>query len=181
MLCYHAIPDEVKALLHRLSPLEALREFALGGGTSLALRFGHRWSVDLNFFTLDEFAPDVLFGRMGLAEATVLAQARNSLTLEAGGVKVDLLRHHYPLLGSPDALDGLRLLSVPDLAAMKINAIVNRGSKKDFFDLALLLGHLSLSEMLVFFRTSMPTAKSSQPFAVWLGSKTRNSNPIPFP
>ncbi len=153
MLCYHAIPDAVKALLHRPSLMEALDGFALGGGTSLALRFGHRWSVDLDFFTRNEFDPAVLFESMELAGATVLSQARNSLTLDVGGVKVDLLRHHYPLLESVDRLEGLNLLSVSDLAAMKINAIVNRGAKKDFFDLAHLLNHGSLQGMLDCFQS----------------------------
>lgn len=152
MLCHHAIPEEVKGLLDRLSPVVVPHGFAVGGGTSLALRFGHRWSVDLDFFTLDAFEPQILFEGMRLAGAMVVAQARNSLTLDAGGVKVDLLRHSYPLLRSPETLDGLRLLSIPDLAAMKINAIVNRGSKKDFFDLAFLLDHHPLPEMLGFFQ-----------------------------
>lgn len=34
-----------------------------------------------------------------------------------------------------DRIDDVALVSLPDLAAMKLNAIANRGSKKDFFDL----------------------------------------------
>jgi len=60
MLQFHAVPEAVRNLLNRLSPLPALHEFALGGGTSLALRLGHRWSVDLDFFNTREFDTDEL-------------------------------------------------------------------------------------------------------------------------
>ena len=43
------------------------------------------------------------------------------------------------------------LLSLPDLAAMKLNAIANRVSKKDFFDLAELLNHQTIQQMIGYF------------------------------
>jgi predicted nucleotidyltransferase component of viral defense system len=55
------------------------------------------------------------------------------------------------LLESPDEFGEVRLLSVPDVSAMKLNAIANRGSKKDFFDLCRLLEQHPLGEMLDFF------------------------------
>ena len=51
MLHFESIPDSVRNLLMRLAPLPALEDFSLGGGTSLALHFGQRLSVDLDFFT----------------------------------------------------------------------------------------------------------------------------------
>ena len=53
-------------------------------------------------------------------------------------LKLDILYHPYPLLYGPVSEEGIRFLSLPDLAAMKINAVTNRGSKKDFVDLLLL-------------------------------------------
>ena len=50
MLHFDSVPDALQALLRCLSPDPALEHFALGGGTSLALRFGHRLSVDLDLF-----------------------------------------------------------------------------------------------------------------------------------
>ena len=40
------------------------------------------------------------------------------------------------------------MMSLSDVAAMKLNAITNRGSKKDFFDLAMLLESHTLQELL---------------------------------
>ncbi len=55
MLHVHAVPQPATSLLQRLLSRDALKPFALGEGTSLALRFGHRLSVDLDYFTLVEF------------------------------------------------------------------------------------------------------------------------------
>ena len=163
MLRFDAIPPAVSALLLRIAPHEALQNFALGGGTSLALRFGHRWSVDLDFFTVTGFHPEKLFEELALDPATITARAAHSLTIDVGGVKLDLLRHAYPLLEPVENIGGIVLLSQPDLAAMKLNAIANRGSKKDFYDLAELLDHFTLQEMIGFFTGKYP---SSDPFTV---------------
>lgn len=180
MLRFDAVPESVKALLLRLAPHAALQDFALGGGTSLALRFGHRLSVDLDFFTVREFAPDELFGSLELDGATVIGRATNSLTVDAGGVKLDLLRHAYRLLEPPERIEGIALVSLPDLAGMKLNAIANRGSKKDFFDLAELLAHFTIQRMIGFFSEKYP---STDPFTVirslaWFEDAEMEPDPI---
>lgn len=151
MLRFDAIPVPVRALLERLSAASALESFALAGGTSLALRFGHRLSVDLDFFTSDPFDPESLFSALSLADATVVSRSANTLTLDDYGTKLDFLRHGYPLLEPVELIDGVRIFSVPDVAAMKLNAIANRGSKKDFFDLCELARAHSLATMLEWF------------------------------
>ena len=132
MLHFDGVPVALAGLLKHLISLDALQDFALGGDTSLALRFGHRWSVDLDFFTTREFDLEVLFEDLELDHATVTGRARNTLTLDAGGVKLDLLRHAYPVIQAVEVIDGVRLISLPDIAAMKLNALANRGSKEGF-------------------------------------------------
>lgn len=182
MLQLHAVPEPVAALLTRLTPNAALKRFALGGGTSLALRFGHRLSVDLDYFTRDEFESEMLAESLALDDATVLSVAKNSLSLVSGGVKIDLLRHAYAEVAPIDTIDDHRLISVPDLAAMKLNAIANRGSKKDFYDLSELLHHHKLDEMLRFFSAKYP---ATDPFAVirslaWFEDAEHEPDPIPL-
>jgi len=63
-------------------------------------------------------------------------------------IKVDLVAHRYKRLERPREIAGIRMLGLKDLAAMKLNAIANRGSRKDFYDIAELLSHFSLEEML---------------------------------
>lgn len=158
MLHFDAIPDSVRNLLMLLAPLPALGDFSLGGGTSLALRFGHRLSVDLDFFTTREFDTGQLVDRLGITGATMVNRAPNSLTLDAQGTKLDFLRHAYPLLAPPEEIEGVRLLSLPDVAAMKLNATANRGAKKDFFDLCELQRHHPLPAMLEWFETKYRSA-----------------------
>ena len=110
----------------------------------------------------------------------IVAQAVNSLTIDAGGVKVDLLRHGYPVLRVPEMVDGVRLLSLPDVSAMKLNAIANRGAKKDFFDLARLLDEFSLEEMIGFFTRKY---RRTDPFVVirslaWFDDAEAEPDPV---
>lgn len=158
MLHFDAIPDSVRNLLMLLAPLPALEDFSLGGGTSLALRYGHRLSVDLDFFTTAEFDTDQLIDRLGMTDVTLVNRAPNSLTLDVQGTKLDFLRHAYPLLAPPEEIEGVRLLSLPDVAAMKLNATANRGAKKDFFDLCELQQHHSLPDMLEWFEMKYRSA-----------------------
>ena len=160
MLRSDAVPDSLLNLLMQLAPLPALAGFSLGGGTSLALRFGHRLSVDLDFFTTLEFDASQLADQLGMIGATTVNLAHNSLSLDARGTKLDFLRHAYPMLARPEEISGIRFLSLPDVAAMKLNAIANRGAKKDFFDLCELERHHPLPAMLEWFETKYQTADS---------------------
>jgi len=71
-------------------------------------------------------------------------------------VKVDFLAHKYPLLFPVEKFDNIDFLSVPDVAAMKLNAIIGRGSKKDFYDIYELLEHYSLNDLVEFYKRKYP-------------------------
>ncbi len=182
MLRFDAVPQPVALLLRQLTDHPALADFALGGGTSLALRFGHRLSVDLDYFTEKEFPTDALFKVLELEKASVVSVSSNSLILDADGVKIDLLRHGYRKIFPSEKIAGVRLLSLPDLAAMKLNAVANRGAKKDFYDLSELLKHFTLPEMLGFFSSKYP---STDAFAVirslaWFTDADTEPDPVPL-
>jgi len=49
MLQTKAVAPATLGLLRRINDLEGFEHFCLVGGTNLALRYGHRISVDLNF------------------------------------------------------------------------------------------------------------------------------------
>ena len=61
MLQQNAVPPATLELLKEISALSQIDSFGLGGGTNLALRFGHRLSVDLDFFTNSSFDTSLLF------------------------------------------------------------------------------------------------------------------------
>ena len=72
------------------------------------------------------------------------------------GIKIDIVNYAYPWLEPAVVEDGLRLASPADIAAMKIYAIENRGSRKDFIDMYFLLKHYSLDEILSFYKRKYP-------------------------
>lgn len=151
MLHYDAVPLTVREVLTGLHQRAHDSGFALAGGTSLALRFGHRLSVDLDFFTTENFSPHTLAEQLGITMDQISNTSTGTLQLLIHGVKIDFLRHAYPLLKRSTTIEGIQMWSVEDVAAMKLNAIANRGSKKDFYDLHLLLGHHELPLLIEWF------------------------------
>ena len=74
------------------------------------------------------------------------------------GVKVDFVTYTAPWLDPPVEEDGVRLAGLRDIAAMKLFAIANRGSRKDFVDIFFLLSRFRLEEMVAWFRAKFPDA-----------------------
>ena len=156
------LPAHSLGLLRQLSPLLAQQGFYLAGGTALALRLGHRISVDLDFFTPGIFDPEALLSfieeRCG-EKSIILQQSRASICVFLRETKVELLHYPYPQLESHDLEDGILLSSLPDNSAMKLSAFTGRGSKKDFVDLAALLEITPLETILSSHQKKFPNTE----------------------
>lgn len=133
-------------------------EFYLGGGTALSIYFGHRISVDLDWFT-----PQLMGDALVLAEnlrsaglAFVTTQtAPGTLHGTIAGMRVSFLEFRYPLLRPVTIWKEMNcsLASLDDLACMKLSAIAQRGLRKDFCDLYILgTKHCSLARMVELYR-----------------------------
>lgn len=85
-----------------------------------------------------------------------LTGSKNILICNVNGVKVDFVNDIYKFIDEPSNENGFKLASKSDIAAMKLNAIEGRGTKKDFIDLYFLLRDFSLSEMISFYRLKYP-------------------------
>ncbi len=149
MLHLETIEPETLGLLKKLMFSDIFSESRLVGGTALALQLGHRKSVDLDMFghieaTLEEIS--ALYSSIG--ETRFLAVSKFIRVFTVDGVKVDAVNYSYPWLDNPIVFDGIRLASLRDIAAMKVAAIVNRGTKKDFIDMYFLLKRFSMKEIL---------------------------------
>lgn len=156
MLQLKTIHQDTFELLTELFAGNDLNAFALAGGTALALQLGHRISIDLDFLTGKEFDSFALFERLSESfDVENSSTARNSLSLfikrQGSSVKTDFIRHNYPSLKPLLTANGIRLFALEDIAAMKLNAVANRGAKKDFYDIHALLSRFSLPELLGFF------------------------------
>lgn len=149
MLHYETIIPETHSLLEKLSALPVLEDARLVGGTALALQLGHRTSVDLDFFgRINADSEDLRDILREVGRVEVASVSKNINIFWINGVKVDMVNYPYPWLDLPIVEDGVRLASLNDIAAMKVSAIVNRGTKKDFIDLYTLLQHFALDEIL---------------------------------
>ena len=130
----------------------------LVGGTSLALQYGHRQSVDLDFFGKPIVSQDEILAMMGRLGAYKLRnRTKNILQLIVDNVMVDIVDYsQYPWIDTAICEDGLVLASPRDIAAMKINAIEGCGSRKDFIDVYELLQHYTLDEILQCYSMKYP-------------------------
>lgn len=152
MLYLETVESSTLELLKKLQRLPVLEQTRLVGGTALALQLGHRKSIDLDFFgTVDCEAEYLRESIAGIASLTILKESPHIHIYIVDGIKVDIVNYKYPWLDDVVLEQGLRLASVNDIAAMKITAIIGRGTKKDFIDIAFLLHHFSLEEILHFY------------------------------
>ncbi len=158
MLSYRTIVPHTLELLKKLCQEPYLMDCRLVGGTALALQYGHRTSVDLDFFGSFGNEEDKLFTVLQpYAEVRRVKDSPNIKIFFMDDVKVDFVNYSiYPWIDDAVEEDGLRLASPKDIAAMKINAIEGRGSKKDFIDVYFLLQHYSLDELLKFYSQKYP-------------------------
>ncbi len=153
MLYREAVFPTTLELLKGIMSKPALFGFNLAGGTSLAIQLGHRLSVDLDFFGKRPFeAQEIQDELQDLAPISILSQSTNILVMNVREIKVDFVNYRYPLISSLKEEDGLRLISPPDIGAMKLAAIAGRGRKRDFYDLFFLLRQYTIPELMEFYR-----------------------------
>jgi hypothetical protein len=154
---YKALLPGTLEVLKLLMKLPRLQAYNLAGGTSLALQIGHRRSLDLDLFGEAEMDFNGLVSELSKVGA-VEESSRSDVALQLvlNGIKVDIVRYQYALLENLQIEDGLRLLSLADIAAMKIAAVSNRGIKRDFYDIYFLQRTFSLVHMLKLFKRKYP-------------------------
>jgi len=170
MLQYRTIYPTTLELLRTLMLSEELQDFFLVGGTALALLLGHRISVDIDMFTLNDFNSDELISKLSKhISISSISKSKNSLSLEVLDtsendkvVKIDLIKYSYPLINTVVEIDSIRLLSIEDIIAMKLSAVTGRGAKKDFYDIFFLLKNYNLQVMIKYFKFKFPNTNVFQ-------------------
>ena len=134
-----AVPGDVLAALNSLRNAGATEGFYLAGGTNLALRFGHRLSLDLDLFHPLGFSAEDVLAKLELASVPVGVEYQDEGTLRlfvgASRTKVEFFRYRYPLIRPLEYRSGVALAHPLDVGVMKLSAIADRGSRKDFVDL----------------------------------------------
>ena len=155
MLYKNTIEDKTFELLIRLMSDEKFNGFHLAGGTALALQIGHRKSIDLDLFAIEGFDYEALNEYLKVNYGfTASFFEKNTLKGFIEGIKIDVLTHSYPLVEPILTENGIRMYSIKDISAMKLNAIVGNGTRgKDFIDAAWISTIIPLAGMLNAFET----------------------------
>jgi len=161
MLHTKTVEPGTLSLLKRLMALPSLQLFSLVGGTALALRYGHRSSVDLDLFFHERFEYAKIekelsleFGRDFDYES---GHKKIGIFCNIQNIKVDIV--YFPHLPIADIVEqeNIRFYSSADIAAMKIQAILGRAQKKDFWDLYELLQHYTLNQLIEWHKQKYPS------------------------
>jgi hypothetical protein len=129
-----------------------LEDAYLAGGTACALQLGHRISYDLDFFTQKKFKPLPLVKKLEKIEGFKLERtAWETILGRFDRIRFSLFYYSYPLLYSPKNFRGIKIADLRDIAAMKIVAISERGTKRDFIDLYAICHKIPLQKCLTFY------------------------------
>lgn len=149
MLHKSTVDESTLELLKQLQQKDYLKGFHLVGGTALALKMGHRKSVDLDLFSNFSFDTTQLLENLSADfPFKLLFSAKNTLKGSIDKVQVDILAHRYPLIAPPVYIESINMLSIEDIVAMKLNAITVNGQRvKDFIDIYYLLNLFTVEEM----------------------------------
>ena len=147
-----SINSEAKRVLEKIAANPVFSSFYLAGGTALAIQLGHRESIDLDWFSREDFSNSRVKESLSkLGQLEVNSEEEGTLHGVLDGVKISFLRYPYENLFPLISFERTYLADERDIAAMKIDAVSSRGSKKDFIDMYFLLQKYSVSEIFDFF------------------------------
>ena len=158
MLHYSTINDLLKNSLVKLMKSDVFNDFRLVGGTALSLQIGHRESIDIDLFSDSEYgALDFNSIENYLQENfqyvdflnTIPAMGKSYFIGENKQNTVKLDVYYTDTYIQPYIeVDGVRMATIEEIIAMKIDVVQRGGRKKDFWDLHDLLQSYNINQML---------------------------------
>jgi len=120
----------------------------LAGGTALALQFGHRTSVDFDFYIGKEFKKGEILRHFKKNLKTwkikVIRDFDDTFEADINGMHLSLFCYPYKLLEKLIDVEGVDIVDAKDIAAMKLIAISQRGKRRDFVDMYYLISRFGL-------------------------------------
>jgi hypothetical protein len=167
---WETVTPAMREVLRFVGHCPFAERFYLAGGTALALRLGHRRSIDLDFFSeTDEVTwrtrQEVVRALVPLG-VQVLEDVDGNLLTQVSGMHVGFFGYGYRLLEPTDSAEGVALASLVDVGLMKLDALVGRGSRKDFYDLYAIAQEMHLADLLARSVSKYPYARDFELMAV---------------
>ena len=162
------LSPEAKNALAILGKEKFFRQDAyLARGTAIALQLGHRFSYDLDFFSPTKFSATEMrrYLETNVPKFRIDRWAWGTIIGFVDNFHFSLFFYEHPLLYKPIPFYGTKVAHLKDLAAMKIAAISERGTKRDFVDLYYIAKKegLSLLDAILLFSKKYRYASSALP------------------
>ncbi|GEP97359.1 nucleotidyl transferase AbiEii/AbiGii toxin family protein [Chitinophaga cymbidii] len=161
MLYWDTISDLLKTVLLDLMAAPAFASFRLVGGTALSLHLGHRMSIDIDLFTdapyesIDFIEQEnylknkyAYFYKTGDGLINAMGGSYYVGDSEDENLKVDLYYSMEPFIQPAHEEDGVRMATVNEIAAMKMDVIRRTGRKKDFWDIDEMMDTYALEDLI---------------------------------
>lgn len=148
--------------LELLEKFPWIRDFYLAGGTALAIQLEHRLSFDLDFFTPKSFDQKKIDFDLRLTGKYTLDRfAKNTLLGLFAKTKISFFTFKYPLISKTIHFRKIKLASIADIAAMKLEAIISRATKKDYVDLFFICRQYSIEDCIGFYQKKFSQSDSN--------------------
>jgi predicted nucleotidyltransferase component of viral defense system len=161
-LHWNTVTDSMRLVLTGFTQTETGQRFYLAGGTALSLQLGHRLSVDLDFFSPTDDIPSIrvqLEKSLASFDGSLADSSWGNLVFLANGVRVGFYGYGFPLVTPLVEIEGARLASVEDIALMKLDALLSRAARKDFYDLYFICQNISLRSLFDKSATKYPSVR----------------------
>ncbi|WP_291099525.1 MULTISPECIES: nucleotidyl transferase AbiEii/AbiGii toxin family protein [unclassified Flavobacterium] len=167
MLYYNTVTPLLRKILEELMLADVFASFRLVGGTALSLYRGHRMSVDIDLFTDAEYGTvdfDAIdsflrsnYSYVDTNDYKVIGMGKCYFIgdSQANCIKLDLF-YTDSFIDDPIIIDSLRLASIEEIIAMKLDVILRTGRKKDFWDIHELKDDYSISDMFTLHEKRYP-------------------------
>ena len=166
-LRYQTVKPILRSTLERLMRIDEFRPFRLVGGTSLSLRYGHRISDDIDLFTDAEYGSidfqllqEILrrefpYCQGDCGEIVSFGTSYLVGNSKEDNVKLDLF-YTDPFIRPMEQIESIRMASLDDIVAMKMDVMSRGGRKKDFWDLHILRNKYTIEQMLSLYKERYP-------------------------
>lgn len=179
MLQKQTVSSTLLTLLKNIMLEDIFKDFILVGGTSLALRYGHRKSVDIDLFTPQMLPEDLHNYLQNIPNLFITRTGKYSMTLLWEGVKIDLA-HWNMTFENVELIENIRFATPTDIFAMKFDTITTRQEKKDFVDIYELCKHFSFHEGFQAYNKTYPYSKNQAIiFAAFGDIDQADASPMP--
>ena len=166
-LQFKTVKPILRSTLEHLMTIEDFAPFRLVGGTSLSLRYGHRMSDDIDLSTDAEYGSldfhklqDILKKEFPYCSGDCGAVVSFGVSYLVGNSKEDCVKldlfYTDPFIRPMELQGDIRIASVDDIVAMKMDVLPRGGRKKDFWDLHLLHNHYTIEQMLSLYEERYP-------------------------